>query len=142
MTWDDFYMGMARYVASKSKDPSTKVGAVIVRPDNTVASLGYNGFPSSVVDDPRRAEIDRDWKLARTIHAEMNALIAAREPLNGYTIYTWPLPPCSHCAAALIQAGIARVVAPDGSGEHPRWVGSLAHSVQLYGEAHVALEFV
>jgi len=46
--WHDRFFAMADLVGSWSKDPSTKVGAVIIRPDRTIASVGYNGFPRGV----------------------------------------------------------------------------------------------
>ena len=115
------YLKMARFIAREfSKDPSTKVGAVITRPDRTVAGIGYNGLPRGVADDERL--LDRDLKYEMTVHAELNAILNCREPLAGYTLYVWPLPPCSRCAAAIIQAGIRRVVRmPDPS---ERWTES------------------
>jgi dCMP deaminase len=106
MDWDKRFLELAALVGGWSKDPSTKVGAVIVRPDRTIASLGYNGFPRGVDDTYK----DREHKLLRTVHAEMNAILSAREPVNGYTLYVTPLCPCSNCAAAIIQSGIKRIV--------------------------------
>src|SRR4051812_43949974 len=99
--WDRRFLQMARLVASWSKDPSTKCGAVIVRPDKTVASVGFNGFPKGTNDDDE-LYADRETKYSRVVHAEQNALIFAREPLDGYTMYTWPQgfgPTCDRCAA-------------------------------------------
>ena len=52
--WDERFIELARLVAAWSKDPSTKVGAVIVRPDRTVASVGFNGFARGVDDTEER----------------------------------------------------------------------------------------
>lgn len=98
-------MDLARLVASWSKDPSTKVGAVIVDQDNRIVSTGFNGFPRGVNDSP----VERDIKLLRTIHAEENALLFARRDVTGMSIYV-TRPPCARCAAKLVQSGIARVV--------------------------------
>jgi len=106
--WDQRALDMAALVASWSKDPSTKVGAVIMRPDKTIASVGYNGLPQGVADDGRLE--DKTWKHAVVRHAEENALAFAREPLQGYMLAVTPLHPCSRCAGAIIQAGISRVV--------------------------------
>lgn len=107
--WHLDFLELAQWWAQKkSKDPSTKVGAVIVRPDNTVASMGYNGFPRRVLDLPERLA-DRVEKYPRTMHAELNAILSAHEPVRGYTLYVSPLHPCAQCAGAIIQAGIARV---------------------------------
>ncbi len=94
--WDDRFLNLAKFVAEWSKDPSTKVGAVIVRPDRTVASVGYNGFPRGVLDHVDRYS-DRDTKYAMVVHAENNALINARQSLEGCTLYVTPLPPCTQC---------------------------------------------
>ena len=103
--WHKRFFDLADLVGSWSKDPSTKVGAAIVRPDRTIASVGYNGFPRGVED----VYTTRDAKLLRTVHAEANAILAAQEPLRGYTLYVTPLHPCANCAAYIIQSGIKEV---------------------------------
>jgi dCMP deaminase len=108
--WHRRFLDLARHVATWSKDPSTQVGAVIVRPDRTVASLAYNGFPRGVDDDPRRYA-DRPVKYSMVVHAEANAILTAREPLAGYTLYS-TLMTCNECAKLIIQAGISQVVTP------------------------------
>lgn len=139
--WDSGFLDLAEYWGSKkSKDPSTKVGCVIVRPDRTVASMGYNGFPRGVNDSHERL-FHRPTKYLMVVHAEANAVVTAREPLHGYTCYTWPFPPCSQCAALLIQAGIKRVVAPAIPPElAERWDDSLSATAQMFIEAGVTLE--
>ena len=86
-----------------------KVGAVLVRPDRTIAAVGFNGFPRGVLDHAERYD-DRPTKYEMVVHAELNALLSSRESLEGYTLYVTPLPPCSQCAAAIIQRGIRKVV--------------------------------
>lgn len=136
LTWDDRLLGLARYVASWSKDPSTKVGAVIGRFDKTVASVGFNGFPRCVEDTPERLH-DRDQKYPRTVHAELNAILHARENVEGCTMYV-TRPPCAQCAAAMIQAGIARLVTPYPSEEFlSRWGVSLAFAISMLDEANI-----
>lgn len=110
--WDTRFLTMAELVASWSKDPSTKCGAVIVRPDRTVASVGFNGFPRGM-DDDGELYAQRAVKYSRVVHAEMNAILSAKEPVRGYTLYTYPhglAPTCERCAVHVIQAGITRVV--------------------------------
>lgn len=136
--WDHRFLDLALRIATWSKDPSTKVGAVIVRPNRTLASIGFNGFPREVDDTPERLE-DRATKLQFTLHAEMNAILSAAEPLVGYTLYVAPLIPCGNCAAAIVQAGIKRVVAfmphiPE------RWEDSFAAGKAMFSEAKVELE--
>ena len=115
-SWDDRFLGLAAHIATWSKDPSTKCGAVLVRPDRTIASLGYNGFPRGIEDAPE-LYANREEKYKRVVHAEMNAMLFAREPVAGMTLYTWPCLPCCRCATCIIQMGIVRVVAPYGSRE-------------------------
>lgn len=108
--WDVFFLGVAKQYATKSKDPSTQVGAVIVRPDHTPASFGFNGFPRGMRDDPE-TYANRDAKLSRMIHAELNALLFAREDLTGYTMYV-SFFPCERCAPLAAHMGINRIVCP------------------------------
>jgi len=137
MKWEKRFLEMAQLVASWSKDPSTKVGAVIVRPDMTIASVGYNGFPRGMNDHPTLYE-DRDVKLSRIVHAEMNAILHAKEPLTGYTLYTWPVLTCDRCAAHVIQAGIVRVCAPKATPElSERWREQFKKAKEYYLEGEV-----
>ena len=140
LPWDDRWSATAAHFALMSKDPSTQVGAVIVR-DNLLLVQGWNGLPRRVRDLTERLT-DRPTKLAMTIHAEMNcALTAARNgvPLAGGTCYV-TAPPCSQCAAALIQAGVVRVVHPAPSPEFAaRWADSLALASKMFAEAGVAV---
>jgi dCMP deaminase len=137
--WDLRFLVDAMVQARRSKDPSTKVGAVIIRPDLTTASQGYNGFPRGVYDTDERLN-HRPTKYAMVVHAEANAIVTAKEPLTGYTIYTAPLPPCSVCAGLVIQSGIKRAVAiePDED-KKQRWAESLALTQAMFDEAGVSL---
>ena len=138
--WELRFLALACVISTWSKDPSTKVGAIIVRPDMTIASVGYNGFPKNMKDDAY-LYADRDVKLSRIIHAEMNAILHAREPLHGYTLYTWPMMSCDRCAVQVIQSGIARVVAPKLSREiSKRWEKSLIQSAGYFAEAGVRVK--
>lgn len=135
--WDHFYLGMAKYVASGSKDPSTKCGAVIVRPNKTVASIGFNGFARGIADTDGRLN-NRDLKYELIIHCEENAILNAAERLDGYTLYVWPFMTCHRCAVRVIQAGIKRVVAPICPDDKlARWGDSFEKARSLYREAHV-----
>lgn len=134
--WDRRYLELAQHVASWSKDPSTKCGAVIVRPDLTIASLGFNGFARGVDDDDRL--LDRETKYKLIIHAEMNAILSAAEPVKGYTLYIWPYMACERCAVHVIQAGIARVVHPKiPEDKKSRWEDSLKLAANLFAEAGI-----
>lgn len=110
MNWDIRFLELARHIAQWSKDPSTKCGAVIVRPDRTIVSLGYNGFPRGMSDDPAMYK-NREVKYRKVVHAEMNAILTAgTTDLAGCCLYTWPIPPCERCAVHILQTGIVRVV--------------------------------
>jgi dCMP deaminase len=143
--WDLEYLGIARYVAARlSKDPSTKCGAVISRPDNTIASLGVNGFPRGCDDSPELFA-DRQVKYPRVIHAEQNALSFARERLDGCTMHIWVpapfVPTCATCAGLIIQSGIWRVVYPhtEQSDFGDRWRENCAHAARMYAEVGVEI---
>lgn len=51
ITWDEYFMGVARLSARRSKDPNTQVGCCIVSNTNRILSMGYNGFPNGIGDD-------------------------------------------------------------------------------------------
>lgn len=143
-SWDMKILGLAEYIAAAwSKDPSTKVGAVITRPDHTIVSVGYNGFPRGIRDTTERLN-DREMKLNLTVHAEMNAILNAREPLKGYTLYVWPpsyfSPTCHRCAPHVIQTGIINIVgirASAGDRFADKWAKSNSLARTMYREAGV-----
>ena len=135
--WDYRFLKMAIEVSTWSKDPKRRVGAVIADADHRVVSVGYNGFPRGVDDSPALLE-DSQQKLLRTLHAEANALLFAACPVADCTAYV-TYPPCSQCAAMLIQAGITRVVSFQ-SGEAPsKWAASWEAAEQMMREAGVDL---
>lgn len=111
--WDRYFIDMAKHVSTLSRDPNSKVGAVIVGPDREVRSTGYNDFPRGIQDDVIERR-ERPEKYIWTEHAERNAIYnAARHgaSLKGCTLYMtgWPLT-CADCARGVIQAGIVEVV--------------------------------
>ena len=122
LTWDQRYLRVAHLVALWSKDPSTQCGAVLVRPQQTLASVGFNGFPKGMRDDAALYD-NRATKYPRVVHSEWNAIRSSRDPsLQGYTVYAWPMPPCDLCTAALAQKGVSRVVRPAPTAEKlERW---------------------
>lgn len=140
--WDRFFLGMGEYMATASRDPSTKVGAVIIDEDRRVVACAYNGFPRGCDDDPA-LYADRARKYRRVVHAERNALVFACRSVKGCTLYTTPFGPCAACAALFIQAGIARVVAPEPTPEiRERWGEELAEAAALFAEAGVRLNLI
>ena len=140
--WSVRYLKLARQCAGWSKDPSTKVGAVIVNPETgAILSMGYNGFPRNI-EDSRDKYTDRDIKYKYIVHAEMNAIFNAcynGTNLVGSHLYLWPLPPCVDCAKGIIQSGIIKVVIPYDSIPE-RWDDSCKTAAELLKEAGV--EFV
>ena len=138
--WDKRFLELAQTISQWSKDPSTKVGAVITR-EKRIVSLGYNGFAMGVNDDLARYA-DRDFKLPAIIHAEENSIIFAKQDLKGCSIYTWPMPPCAGCAAKIIQTGIWRVVSIKPTRERDeRWGKSLDIAIQMYNDAGTTTQF-
>jgi dCMP deaminase len=140
--WVARFIKLAEEVSTWSKDPSSQVGAVIVRPDRTIASVGFNGFPRGVEDYHERI-VNRDIKLLYTIHAEMNAILSAKEPLKGYSLFVWPFQPCAHCAASIIQSGIREVYCPFNAhlDSYERWAESFKAALQMFDEAGVRVIF-
>lgn len=141
LSWDYRFLELAKHIAQWSKDPSTKVGAVIVRPDRTIASVGYNGFPRGVWDQAERYN-DRQQKYPMVVHAEMNAILSSKEPLSGYTIYVNPVSPCATCSGAIIQSGIKRVVALAAIGSLPNWTEHTKITRLMYQEAEIRFEIL
>lgn len=140
-TWHTRGFKLAELVASWSKDPSTKVGAAIIRPDKTIASVGYNGFPRGVNDDPDKYA-DRPTKYMRTVHAEVNAILSAHSSVRGCTLYVTPLHPCSNCAAIIIQAGIKEVHfrVDANNPRNDAWKEHSEHMAQMFNEASVSFK--
>lgn len=134
--WDKRYLLLAKHVSGWSKDPSTKIGAVIVSPHNTIVSVGYNGLAAGVADYTDRLE-DREYKYANIIHGEMNAILHAPAGVHKCTLYTWPFMCCSRCAAMIVQAGISRHVAPISY--NTRWKESFEMATNTLTEAGVEL---
>ena len=106
--WDDRFLELAKHISEWSKDPSTKVGCVIVGEDREVRSTGFNGLPRGIDDSDDRLN-NREIKYPLTCHAEENAIMHAARvglSLEGCVAYsTWP--PCTRCARSLIQAGVS-----------------------------------
>lgn len=115
--WTNRFLELAFHVSGWSKDPSTKVGAVIVNDENRIVSLGYNGFPRGV-DDCETRYNNRDVKYKYVCHAERNAIDNAYSDVSGCTIYV-TLMPCNECAKSIIQRGIKKVVCKGSSEDKP-----------------------
>lgn len=135
--WDDRFLAMAAFVSGWSKDPSTKVGAVIVEGSVNIISLGFNGFPQAMVDKPEYLN-NREEKYSRVVHGEINAILFAGKPIRGCTLYTHPFLPCDRCAVQVIQSGIARVVAlKPAKDKEERWGEAFANTRRYFAECGV-----
>ena len=137
--WDTRFLGLAKHISGWSKDPSTKVGCVVVGEDREVRSTGFNGFPRGIEDTAERLN-NREMKYPMICHAEENAIMHAARigiSLKGCTAYvTWP--PCSRCARSLIQAGVLEVVYPADSEIPDRWQEDFEISTSLFNESGVS----
>lgn len=142
-SWDDYFFGLAAQVATRSKDPRTNVGAVLVDADSRVIALGYNGFGDKVVETAERWASDQ--KDRYVIHAEVNALLNAAR-VGGKTknasLYV-TLAPCPNCALNVIAAGVVAVITPLANiharlTERPELRDGYLLMRQLFDEAGVA----
>jgi dCMP deaminase len=135
--WDTRFYALAQHMATWSKDPSTRVGAVLVGTDRRDVALGYNGFPRGVIDSPDRLEI-RETRHRLMLHAERNVLDNAKFDLWASTLYVTRFP-CVECAKSIVSKGIVRVVCPpsvdrEDKEEAAQWV------LLIFAEGKVALD--
>ena len=141
--WDIRFIELARHISNWSKDPSTKVGCVVVGEDREIRSTGFNGFPRGIKDDAERL-LDREQKYPLICHAEENAIMHAARigvSLKRSTAYvTWP--PCSRCARSLIQSGIKEIVYPTPGVIPERWLEDFTISNGMITEAGVMVKVV
>lgn len=133
--WDKYFIDMAFHVSTMSKDPSTKTGAVIVGPVHEVIATGYNGFPRGMPDN-EELYLDRNEKLSRILHCEVNALLyAGRSIPPGSSLYTVPFMSCDRCVVQMLQAGIRRFVAPKAPPDKlERWGEAFARTRKYISE--------
>lgn len=140
--WHIRFLRLAQEVATWSKDPSTKVGCVLVK-DRRVISTGYNGFPKDISDSFDRL-MDREYKYEITVHAEVNATTTAAlhgvstEGCSAYVTFN----PCSRCAAVLINAGIKSVFVSADIEIPERWLKNFITASKLLAEAGVEYSVV
>jgi dCMP deaminase len=139
--WDRWFLGLAKFVSTASKDPSTQVGAVLVNDLKQVVGMGYNGFARGIADTEERLN-NREVKYKLVVHAEVNAIIQAGHAARGSTLYVYPsfmIPPiCHECCKAAIQAGIVGIVSYEPNEADPRvqrWKDSIAVSRDMWTEA-------
>lgn len=144
LEWHQKFLGLAMHIETWSKDPSMKVGAVIVDERRRLLSTGYNGFPQGVEDTPERYE-DRSLKYPLVVHAEVNAVLFSGHDLTGATLYCSTGVPCPDCMGVIIQSGIKTVVFPTQRQNKKRvkgkvdWEKAGQLSTQMAEEADVEL---
>ncbi len=144
--WDDYFMTMVYLVSTRSKDESTKLGSVVVGPDNEVRSIGYNSFPRGINDYvPGRQQ--RPEKYYWFEHSERNAIYNAvliGVSLKGCKLYTNGVP-CADCARAIINSGIKEVIVDfkwEGIREGQKeWIGSKRRAMKMFEEAGINVRF-
>lgn len=145
ISWDEYFAGLLAQVAVKSKDPSTKIGALIVGPDKEIRSTGYNSFPRGL-DDNVQERMERPEKYYWIEHAERNAIYNAARcgtALKGCAVYVNSVP-CIDCARAIVQAGIAELVVCDAATDDhkERWEQSYTRTEQMLKECGVAVRHI
>ena len=140
-SWDEFFMRHVYLAASKSKDPSTKIGAILVR-NGIIISEGFNGFSRGVKDTPVRY-LDKTTKYKYVVHAECNAILnAARNGIctDKSILYTNCIP-CENCGKTIIQAGIVEVIIHKQYPPFPSpvWKESIETTKIMFGESKVKI---
>ena len=133
--WHEVWMEVARVIAQRSKDPSTKVGAVLVSPDQRQVATGYNGFPKGIVEN--RSRWERPAKYDYVVHAEQNAILNCVTDVSGWTLYC-TLFPCKQCAKMIAQTGLDTVVVPANIGSKFSEIDT-EFAEQIFKEANVKL---
>ena len=139
--WDQRFLNLAKHISEWSKDPSTKVGCVVVGPDREIRSTGFNGLPRGIEDNDERLN-NREIKYPLICHAEENAIMHAARigiSLKDCTAYvTWP--PCTRCARSLIQAGVSTIIYPKDIEIPDRWIEDFNLSLNMLKEAKINIK--
>ena len=138
-SWDERYLTIARDISLWSKDPSTKVGAIIVGSKGQILSQGFNGFPRKIQDLEERL-VDREKKLKYTVHAEMNCIYNASftgTSLDDSTLYVYGLPVCAECAKGVTQVGVSNVVMSYPKNIRDVWKKSFEFTKDMFNEAGI-----
>jgi dCMP deaminase len=146
-SWDHYFLNMVRTVSTKSKDPHTQIGCVIVGPDREIRTTGYNSFVRGLNDcvPERQERPEKYWWIE---HAERNAIYNAARmgtSLNNCTIYI-PSLPCVDCARAIVSVGIREVVNSNQAVaawvQKPQWQEHIERTQQMFAECGVTMRGV
>ena len=133
------YLRLAYEVASRSKDPSTQTGAIIVGVDGRDARA-YNSIPKPLSTTEERLH-NRELKSKYMEHAERRAIFAAARrgvATEGATMYS-PWAPCTPCARAIIDCGISELVVHQFlmSQTPERWMDDVQEGIKMLIEGEV-----
>lgn len=139
--WQEYFMNIAEAVSKKSKDPSSKVGAVLVRPDKTIASVGFNGFPRRIEDNIAYLTDTkyREAKLRFMVHAEKNAINFNRDNTTQNYIMFVSRHPCRPCALEIACTDINYVYYRHDEDFMDRWADSVAEAKEVFEKAGISL---
>lgn len=111
--WDDYFMSIAKIVATRSTCDRLRAGAVLVK-DKRIISTGYNGSPPGLPHCDDVGHKMEEGHCIGTVHAEENCVLQAAAlggvSTKGSTIYT-TYAPCYHCFKKLAVGGVKRIVA-------------------------------
>ena len=139
--WDLFQLKLAKHYSTMSRDPSTKVGAVVTDMDSKfVYGLGYNGFPNDIPDTEEHLN-NREFKYKHIVHAEVNALGMSSQFVGDVsgplTLFVYPFLPCLHCAQTIVEdyPFVTRIVSLDYSPE--RWSSEFQDSKRLFEQCDI-----
>jgi len=138
------YYDLAKYIGDNfSKDPNTKVGALLLYEDTLqIISTGYNGFPRNIHENQHRWE--RPHKYKYVVHAEMNIIYNSAR--NGAciknSILVVTLFPCSNCSLAIIQSGIKIIITKKPNFNDERWGQNFKNSLGLLTEANITILYI
>jgi len=135
--WKLHFLELAIMISTRSKDPSAKVGAIIVDAERRIVGSGYNGFPRHVSDDPERYT-NRETKLRMVVHAEVNAILNSTKSVRGCTLISTRAPCCA-CSGVIIQSGVDVVICPDQAA-NSKWNDDWMVAKQMLLEAGVVID--
>ena len=113
ISWDTYFMSIAKLASLRSCDPNTKVGAIIVDNHHHIIATGYNGFPTGIDESQLPLEKKGNYlntKYPYILHAEANAILNATvQDLTNSILYV-TLFPCNECTKLILQKGIKEIV--------------------------------
>lgn len=138
------FMEVAMAMSKKSKDGSTKVGAVLVKPNMRVASVGFNGFPKRIFDNWKYLNDPayRKDKLLRMVHAEANALRTNDSgTTEGYHLVV-TRHPCDKCALEIASYDVSHVWYHRDVDYETRWAESVADAKTIFDDAGIIVTMV